>query len=203
MDVNGVSSTGTSSTSAYSGTSAVKGAKSASSAASSASAASTKSTDTAAVYEKSSAAKNAAANPELIAKLKADTQNRVSQMQNLVSEMFSKQGKAFSTADQMWKMLASGNFTVDAKTAQDAKAAISEDGYWGVNQTSQRIFDFAVALSGGDSDKMDKMLSAFKKGFEQATKSWGKSLPDISSQTYDAVIKKFDDYKNPKTDGVQ
>ena len=44
------------------------------------------------------------------------------------------------------------------------------------------------------------MLEAFKKGFSQATKAWGKDLPDISSQTYDAVIKKFDDYKNSKTD---
>ena len=76
------------------------------------------------------------------------------------------------------------------------KAAISEDGYWGVNQTSQRIFDFAVALSGGDSEQMDKMLAAFKKGFDQATKAWGKSLPSISSQTYDAVLEKFEAYKN-------
>ena len=120
-------------------------------------------------------------------------------MQNLVSEMLSKQGKAFSTADQMWKMLANGDFTVDAKTAQEAKDAISEDGYWGVNQTSQRIFDFAVSLSGGDSEKMDKMLAAFEKGFKQATKSWGKALPDISSQTYDAVHKKFEEYKNQKS----
>ncbi len=100
----------------------------------------------------------------------------------------------------MWKFLASGDYTVDAQTAKDAKDAISEDGYWGVNQTSQRIFDFAVSLSGGDSEKMDKMLEAFKKGFSQATKAWGKNLPDISSQTYDAVINKFDDYKNSKTD---
>ncbi len=152
--------------------------------------------DAAAVYEKSDDAKKASSNKALIEKLKADSQNRINQMQNLVSEMFQKQGKAFSTSEQMWKILASGDFTVDAKTAEDAKAAISEDGYWGVNQTSQRIFDFAVSLSGGDSEKMDKMLEAFKKGFSQATKSWGKDLPDISSQTYNAVLEKFEDYKN-------
>ncbi len=155
--------------------------------------------DTAAVYEKSSEAKSTSPNKALIAKLKADTQNRINQMQSLVQEMFSKQGKAFTNADDMWKLLAKGDFTVDAKTANEAKEAISEDGYWGVNQTSQRIFDFAVALSGGDSEKMDKMLEAFKKGFKQATKSWGKSLPDISSQTYDAVMEKFENYKNGTT----
>lgn len=155
--------------------------------------------DAAAVYEKSSEAKSASSNKALIAKLKADTQNRIDQMQSLVQEMFSKQGKAFTNADDMWKLLAKGDFTVDAKTANEAKEAISEDGYWGVNQTSQRIFDFAVALSGGDSEKMDKMLEAFKKGFKQATKSWGRSLPDISSQTYDAVMEKFENYKNGTT----
>ena len=40
------------------------------------------------------------------------------------------------------------------------------------------------------------MIAAFKKGFEQATKSWGKTLPDISQRTYDAVMKKFDAWKN-------
>ena len=91
-------------------------------------------------------------------------------------------------------MLASGNFTVDAETAAKAKEEISENGYWGVNQTSQRIFDMAVALSGGDSEKMEKMLDAFKKGFGEATKTWGKTLPDICQNTYDAVLEKFENY---------
>ena len=152
--------------------------------------------DAAAIYEQSNDVKSASSNKALVAKLKADAENRVSQMRSLVADMLSKQGVAIKTADDMWKALASGNFTVDAATAKEAQDAISEDGYWGVNQTSQRIFDFAVALSGGDSEQMDKMLEAFKKGFSEATKSWGKSLPDISSRTYDAVLEKFEAYKN-------
>ncbi|MGN0291831.1 MAG: hypothetical protein ACI4C5_07855, partial [Lachnospiraceae bacterium] len=62
--------------------------------------------------------------------------------------------------------------------------------------TSDRIVEFAKALSGGDPEKADEMLAAFKKGFEQATAAWGKELPDISSRTYDAVVKKFDAWKN-------
>ena len=158
-------------------------------------ASSTYGSDSAAVYEKSSEAKKAKSNSALVAKLKADTENRLNQMQNLVTEILTKQGKAVTNADSMWKALASGDFTVDSDTTNEAKEAISEDGYWGVNQTSDRIFDFAVALSGGDSEKMDKMLEAVKKGFQQATGAWGKSLPDISNQTYDAVMKKFDEFK--------
>lgn len=188
MSVNGVSNVGSYDTTSYTNSSTAVNASSHSH--------STYGKDAAAVYEKSDEAKNASTNKALINKLKADAQNRLNQMQSLVSTMMKNQGVAFKKADDMWKFLASGNYTVDAKTAQDAQDAISEDGYWGVKQTSQRIFDFAVSLSGGDSEKMEEMLNAFKKGFQQATKSWGKDLPDISSQTYDAVLQKFEDYKN-------
>jgi len=156
------------------------------------------------VYEKNNAeykAKNAA----LISQLKSDSENRIAQMQSLVQNMFAKQGITIGRADDMWKVLASGNFTADANTIAQAKEDISEDGYWGVKQTSERIFSFAKALSGGDADKMEEMRKAFEKGFGQATKSWGKSLPSISQRTYDAVEKMFDDYaadfkKNVVTD---
>ena len=63
-----------------------------------------------------------------------------------------------------------------------------------VKQTSERIFSFAQALAGDDEEKMTKMKEAFEKGFKEATKTWGKELPDISQNTRDAVLKKFDDY---------
>ena len=118
----------------------------------------------------------------------------MSQMQSLVEKMFSKQGITIGKTDDMWKMLASGNFKADASTIAQAKEDIAEDGYWGVKQTSERIFSFAKALSNGDPETMEKMRKAFEKGFGQATKSWGSKLPDISQQTYDAVEKMFDDY---------
>ena len=63
------------------------------------------------------------------------------------------------------------NLTVDADTIAQAQKDIAEDGYWGVEKTSDRILDFAKALSGGDKDKADELLNAFKKGFSQATGS--------------------------------
>ena len=155
--------------------------------------------DTAATYESSkgqtvSSATSKSTNPSLVAQLKADSDNRMQQLQSLVSKMFEKQGITIGTADDMWKVLASGNFTADADTIAKAKEDISEDGYWGVKQTSSRIFDFAMALAGDDEEKMQKMKAAVEKGFKLATKSWGKELPDISKNTYSAVMDKFDDY---------
>ena len=156
--------------------------------------------DDAAVYESSSSnASTKTSNPALVAQLKADSENRIAQMQSLVQKMFSKQGISIGTADDMWKVLASGNFTADADTIAQAKEDISENGYWGVSQTSDRIFSFAEALAGGDAEQMEKMRAAVEKGFKEATKSWGKTLPSISSDTYDAVMKKFDDYAANKS----
>ena len=104
-----------------------------------------------ATYETTvSASSKRTKNAALVAQLKADSEKRSAQMQSLVTQMFQKQGIAIGTADDMWKVLASGNFTADADTIAQAKEDISEDGYWGVNQTSDRIFSFALALSNGD-----------------------------------------------------
>ena len=149
----------------------------------------------AAVYKKSTTKMTDAQRSELVAKLKADTDSHVAQLKTLVQNLFLKQGQKVTDSDNMWSMLASGNLQVDAETAAAAKQEISENGYWGVSQTSDRIFEMAQALSGGDESKMEKMLDAFKKGYGEATKSWGKTLPDICSQTYDAVLEKFENYK--------
>lgn len=132
----------------------------------------------------------------LVQSLKADLDNQMTRFTNMMTQMFQKQGITGMTAqgDDMWRMIASGNFTVDAQTKADAQQAISEDGYWGVKQTSQRIFDFAYALAGDDPAKMKEMQAAVEKGFEAATKSWGKELPSISQQTHSAIGDLFDSY---------
>ena len=137
----------------------------------------------------------------LVKKLKADQENRQNSLTNLVSQMLGKQAGMYGIAngdDSIWKIFANGNFTVDAATKAQAQEDISEDGYWGVKQTSQRLFDFASALAGDDEDKMRQMQSAMEKGFKQAASAWGKDLPDISSKTLEAANKLFDEYYKSK-----
>ena len=138
-------------------------------------------------------------NQALIQRMKADAEQRTSQLRSLVEQMMQKQGVAIGKADDMWSFLASGDFTVTPEVKAQAQADIAEDGYWGVNQTSDRIVEFAKALTGGDASKADEMLEAFEKGFKLATKAWGKELPSISSRTYDAVVEKFKQWKNEGT----
>ena len=113
--------------------------------------------------------------------------------------MMTKQATTYANANDIWKFLAKGDYTVDAQTKLQAQQDISDDGYYGVKQTADRLFDFASALAGDDVDKMKKMQAAMQKGFDQATKAWGQKLPDISQKTLDAANKKFEEYYKSKS----
>ncbi|MCR5249665.1 MAG: hypothetical protein K6E50_03575 [Lachnospiraceae bacterium] len=132
----------------------------------------------------------------MISKLKADAEARTAQLQDIVNKLINKQGMTFDIANGSNLKSMFEGIEVDAETKAQAQKDIAEDGYWGVKQTSERIFDFAKALTGGDPDKMKDMREAFEKGFKQATSAWGDDLPEISQQTYGAVQKLFDDYEN-------
>lgn len=151
--------------------------------------------ETAAVYEKSDSQKVEGVtkkkdNSAIVAQLKADAEARYNQLIDIVRQSLGGQANKVFTAETGLKSLFE-KVQVDADTIAQAKADIADDGYWGVEKTSDRILEFAKALSGDDPSKAEELLSAFKKGFDKATKAWGDKLPDISQKTYDAVIEKF------------
>ena len=188
MNVNGITTT----TNAYTSTAAAKTETAAKTSAT------TTTNDTGVMYEPSNTTatnntkKTYTQNIDLVNKLKADAEARTAQLRSLVEKLMAGQGNAIGTADDMWAFLRKGDFTVDAATKAQAQADIAEDGYWGVTATSDRILDFAKALTGGDPSKIEEMREAFEKGFKQATETWGGELPEISQKTYEAVLSKFD-----------
>lgn len=158
------------------------------------------------VFEKSTAKKTDSANQiynrdSIVAKLKADQQSRIDSMNSLVRKLLGSQAKKFDLAnsDNLANTFREVAGKADAKTIAEAKASIGEDGYWGVNQTSDRLVSMAIALSGGDSSKADEMLSAIEKGYKQATKAWGEDLPQICQDTMEATRQKMNDWKNGVT----
>ena len=131
-------------------------------------------------------------NTKLIDQLKAEQNAVQTRFLTNVRDILSKQGKEIAVGEGIWKQLAAGDYEVDAETQQAAKEAISENGYWGIKQTSERIVQFAKALVGGNQSKIDLMKDAFIKGYDAATEAWGSVLPDITKGTYDAVMDLFD-----------
>ncbi len=146
--------------------------------------------DKAAVYESSSSGKTKTykTDHETINRLKQDLEYRQAQLKSLVLDMLKKQGKTAQDA------IGGVPFEIDAMTQEEAQAAIAEDGFWGVEQTSQRLVDFAKALTGGDPALVEKMRDAIKKGFGQAEEAWGGKMPGITQDTYDATMKKLDEW---------
>lgn len=71
-------------------------------------------TKDAAVYEASdkTTAKQKS-NAAIVAKMKQDLADRTSKMQNLVADMFAKQGQTFASSSDMIKALANGYLQVD------------------------------------------------------------------------------------------
>ena len=173
----------------------------------SSSSAASKAAESGVIYEKSSESSQSLdrsaviykPNTALVEQLKADQEANKQRLLDMVNDTLSGQLSAFQAAngndeDSIWRFLASGKFTVSAAAKEEAQKAISEDGFYGVKQTSDRILEMAKALTGGDPDKIEAMRDAFKKGFSQATKSWGQDLPEISHKTYDAVMEGFDNW---------
>ncbi|EJA8761819.1 hypothetical protein NPJ90_000811 [Campylobacter coli] len=70
---------------------------------------------------------------------------------------------------------------------------ISEEGFFGIDNTANRIADFVIKGAGNDVEKLKKGLEGIKQGFKQAEKIWGGELPQISQDTIEATIKKVSD----------
>lgn len=173
----------------------------------------TKETNKAAVYEKT---KQADSKKEpykinkmskedraaLVKALKEEVEARQKQFLDLVTQSITGQSQkaavANSNLDDIWKKIAKGDFKVSEAAKKQAQEEISDKGYWGVEKTSKRMFDYASALAGDDVDKMKAMQAAMEKGYKEATRAWGKELPEISKKTLAAANKLFEDYYKSK-----
>lgn len=158
--------------------------------------------ESAAVYEKSeTTSKNKIYKRDsaTIDRLVEEANKRTQSLRDLVQKMLMKQGQTFDESTDIYSLLREGKVEVDPETRAQAQKDIAEDGYWGVEQTSDRLVSFAKALSGGDPSKADEMIKAVQKGFEEATKAWSGELPDISKRTLEATIKKMETWRDELT----
>ncbi|WP_303852481.1 hypothetical protein [Seleniivibrio woodruffii] len=76
----------------------------------------------------------------------------------------------------------------------NANSLLGEDGYFGVEKTSQRLFELAKALAGDDTEKLKEAKDAITKGYESVVGLFAESTPDITHETYDKTMEKMDGY---------
>lgn len=81
---------------------------------------------------------------------------------------------------------------INELTKEEAQELISEDGFFGVKNTSNRIADFVLSAAGNDIEKLKEGRDGILKGYEMAEKAWGGELPDISKETVQKALEKID-----------
>ena len=74
----------------------------------------------------------------------------------------------------------------------EAEELVSEDGIFGIKQTSERIANFVINGSDGDEDRMRAGREGMIQGFKDAQELWGGELPEISQQTMKKSIEMVD-----------
>ncbi len=96
-----------------------------------------------------------------------------------------------------------GNFVLPevGTTPEEAQAAISEGGNYSVEAVSDRIFNLASAIAGSNPEMLEEMRSAVEEGFKQAGIAFkdatGKDeMPQITKDTYDEIMSRFDTRKD-------
>ncbi|MBX7490870.1 hydrogenase-4 component G [Helicobacter sp. Faydin-H64] len=77
-------------------------------------------------------------------------------------------------------------------TQDEAKALVSDDGFFGIPKTSDRIADFVLAGAGDDIEKLKAGREGILRGYKQAERAWGGELPEISQKTLERALEKVD-----------
>ena len=90
------------------------------------------------------------------------------------------------------------NTPISELSVDEANDLISDNGYFGIDKTSQRIIDFVIKAAGDDIGRLKAGREGILRGFTEAEKAWGGKLPGISYQTLekslDAIDKKIREF---------
>ena len=123
-----------------------------------------------------------------------ETNRQTESLRELILKMFNNQAEKNGLAKGTEPFLDPDELIdIDPETRAKAQEDIAEGGYYSVENTGDRIFNFALAISGNDPVKLEKMRKATEAGFKQAEQQWGEKLPQISYDTMDYVRNKFDE----------
>jgi hypothetical protein len=118
-------------------------------------------------------------------RIKKETERAYASLRRIVENLLTRQGKAFHLLEE------GDEIVVDEQARLEAQELIGPDGILGVEAVSQRIVDFAIAISGGDKSKLDILRKTIDDGFKAAEKILGE-LPEISKETYNRIMEKLD-----------
>ncbi|PKN14849.1 MAG: hypothetical protein CVU67_03520 [Deltaproteobacteria bacterium HGW-Deltaproteobacteria-24] len=87
-------------------------------------------------------------------------------------------------------------------TPEEANELLSDEGFFGITQTSDRVANFVFSFSGDDVELLEKGREGVVQGFDEALKLFGGELPEISYKTQERTLalidEKINSLKNPQ-----
>lgn len=78
-------------------------------------------------------------------------------------------------------------------TPDEAKSLVSDEGFFGIQQTSERVSGFVISLAGDNIEALKEARRGVVQGFEDAEKMWGGELPEISYETQEKTLTIIDE----------
>ena len=112
----------------------------------------------------------------------------------LIQQIFGHQTHTFSISNGGTLEVEAFDFMMDNITPEQASELIGEDGFFGVERTSERLFNLAASFAGGDPEVMKEMKQAVIDGFNAASAAWGGDLPQISHDTLARTMERFNEW---------
>jgi hypothetical protein len=129
--------------------------------------------------------------PADLSSILKESNRKVQEIIDLIMPLLEKQGLNLAkVVSGEQKLIA------DPAAIEKAKAAIADNGEFGVRQVAERILNFAKGAIGNDPGKLATIRAAVEDGFNQAAEILGGTLPEISQKTHDAIMTTFDRWES-------
>lgn len=74
----------------------------------------------------------------------------------------------------------------------EAAALVSDEGFFGMENTAKRVADFVLAGAGDDLAKLKAGKEGVIRGYNEAQQLWGGKLPQISQKTQEKLLEIID-----------
>ena len=120
--------------------------------------------------------------------------------QNASSNLLAQGGLSFNVPENLSDILSGLDLAgigyngkaLGELSSDEASELVSENGFFGIENTADRIASFVLNGAGDDVEKLKAGREGVAKGFEDAKKIWGGELPEISQKTIEKTLETLD-----------
>lgn len=137
-----------------------------------------------------------AADPAEVQRLWSETNHMTESIRSLIQSLI---GRDNATGQGFWAIRAEGLRNISEADRLRAQELVSDEGFFGVEQTTDRIMGFARALVGENAseEQIERMRNAVQRGFDDVARLFGgfNNLPQVTRDTHAAVMAAFDEWR--------